>query len=124
MSFKDRTNALMDLLEALDGNQQQYVLVGGYAVSSFNTRFSTDLDVVVSPEDSDAFIEFLETYGFEQTDSHEKTWFYDCEVIEYEKQLAPQQPIGCDLLVNGLVVGRRLHNGRSSISPNIVPRAK
>jgi hypothetical protein len=102
MSFTDRTNALIDLLEALDGSQLQYVLVGGYAVSSFNTRFSTDLDVVVSPEDTDAFTTFLETREFEQIDSHEKTWFYDCEVIEYEKRLAPQQPIGFDLLVNGL----------------------
>ncbi len=48
------------------------------------------------------FTEFLEGRGFEETDSHAKQWYYDTEVIEYEKQLAPQQPIGFDLLVNGL----------------------
>ncbi len=76
--------------------------MGGYAVSAFNTRFSTDLDIVVAPDNKDAFVSFLETRGFEEIDNHAKQWFYDTEVIEYEKRLAPQQPIGFDLLVNGL----------------------
>jgi hypothetical protein len=41
-------------------------------------------------------------YNFEETDSPAKEWFYEIEVIEYEKRLTPQQPIGFDLLVNGL----------------------
>lgn len=102
MSFEDRSNALIGLLEELNGTDREYVLVGGYAVSAFNTRFSTDLDVVVAPEDKDAFVTFLEKREFEETDSHEKKWFYDTGVIEYEKRLAPKQPIGFDLLVNGL----------------------
>ncbi|MFP8958902.1 nucleotidyltransferase domain-containing protein [Natrialbaceae archaeon A-CW3] len=102
MSFADRSKALIELLEALSDNSLEYVLVGGYAVSSFNTRFSTDLDVVVAPEEKGEFIEFLETHGFEQTESHEKSRIYDCEVLEYEKRLSEYQPIGFDLLVNGL----------------------
>lgn len=102
MSFNNRSNALIELLEELNESDHQYVLVGGYAVSAFNARFSTDLDIVVAPDNKDAFVEFLEDRGFEETDSHAKKWFYDTEVIEYEKRLAPQQPIGFDLLVNGL----------------------
>jgi Uncharacterised nucleotidyltransferase len=102
MSFNNRSNALIELLDELNENDLQYVLVGGYAVSAFNTRFSTDLDIVVAPDNKDLFVSFLETRGFEETDNHAKTWFYDTEVIEYEKRLAPQQPIGFDLLVNGL----------------------
>lgn len=68
----------------------------------FNTRFSTDLDVVVAPEDKRRVRHVLEKREFEETDSHETKWFYDTEVIEYEKRLAPKQPIGFDLLVNGL----------------------
>jgi hypothetical protein len=102
MSFNNRSTALVDLLDELDESDLQYVLVGGYAVSVFNARFSTDLDIVVMSEEKDAFGEFVETRGFEETDSHAKERAYDTEVIEYEKQLAPQQPIGCDLLVNGL----------------------
>lgn len=102
MSFNDRSDALVGLLEEFTENDHRYVLVGGYAVSAFNTRFSTDLDVVVAPDTKDAFVEFLETRGFEEADSHAKHWVYDTAVIEYEKRLAPQQPIGFDLLVNGL----------------------
>lgn len=102
MSFDDRGAALVRLLEALDEAALPYVLVGGYAVSAFNTRFSTDLDVVVAPEDEDAVVAFLEARGFEAVDSHAKEWVYDTAVVEYEKELAPRQPVGVDLLVNGL----------------------
>lgn len=102
MSFNNRSNALIELLNELNENSLQYVLVGGYAVSAFNARFSTDLDIVVAADNKDRFVEFLEDRGFEETDSHAKQWFYDTEVIEYEKRLTPQQPIGFDLLVNGL----------------------
>ncbi len=102
MSFDERGNALIELLEELEDRSHQYVLVGGYAVSAFNTRFSTDLDIVVASEKKGEFVSFLDEYGFEETDSHAKRWAYDTEVIQYEKHLGPQQPIGFDLLVNGL----------------------
>ena len=102
ISFHNRSDALIELLEELTQEDHEYVLVGGYAVSAFNARFSTDLDVVVAPESKAEFAEFLERRDFEKTDSHAKKWFYDTEMIEYEKRLTPQQPIGLDLLVNGL----------------------
>jgi len=97
MSFNNRSDALIELLEELTQQGHEYVLVGGYAVSAFNARFSTDLDIVVAPDSKADFVEFLEQRGFEETDSHAKEWFYDTEVIEYEKRLTPQQPIGFDL---------------------------
>jgi len=102
MSFHNRSDALIELLEELAQAGHEYVLVGGYAVSAFNARFSTDLDIVVAPDTKAEFAEFLERQDFEKTDSHAKEWFYDTEVIEYEKRLTPQQPIGFDMLVNGL----------------------
>lgn len=102
MSFTNRSDALIELLKDLSQEGHKYVLVGGYAVSAFNARFSTDLDIVVAPDSKAEFGEFLKQRGFEETDSHAKEWFYDTEVIEYEKRLTPQQPIGFDLLVNGL----------------------
>src|SRR6056297_1553493 len=102
MSFNNRSDALIELLEELTQRDHEYVLVCGYAVSTFNARFSTDLDIVVAPDSKADFVEFLEQRDFEETDSHAKEWFYDTEVIEYEKRLTPQQPIGFDLLVNGL----------------------
>ena len=102
MSFTNRSDALIELLEELTQADHECVLVGGYAVSAFNARFSTDLDIVVAPDSKADFVEFLEQRGFEETNSHAKEWFYNTEVIEYEKLLSPQQPIGFDLLVNGL----------------------
>jgi hypothetical protein len=102
MSFHGRSDALVELLEELTREGREYVLVGGYAVSAFNARFSTDLDIVVAPDSKAEFVDFLDSRGFEKTDSHAKEWFYDTEVIEYEKRLTPQQPIGFDLLINGL----------------------
>jgi radical SAM superfamily enzyme YgiQ (UPF0313 family) len=102
MSFNNRSDALIELLDELTREGREYVLVGGYAVSAFNARFSTDLDIVVSPDAKEDFTEFLKDRSFDKTDSHAKEWFYDTEVIEYEKRLTPQQPIGFDLLVNGL----------------------
>lgn len=72
MSFHNRSDALIDLLEELTENGHQYVLGGGYAVSAFNARFSTDLDIVVAPNTKAEFVEFLETNGVEETDSHTK----------------------------------------------------
>lgn len=102
MSFHNRSDALIELLEELIQEGHQYVLVGGYAVSAFNVRFSTDLDIVIAPDSKTEIVEFLEDRDFTETDSHAKEWYYDTEVIEYEKRLTPQQPIGFDLLVNGL----------------------
>lgn len=102
MSVGDRSDALIELLEELTREGHEYALVGGDAVSAFNARFSTDLDIVVAPDTKAEFVSFLEANGFEETDSHAKQWFYETEVIEYEKRLAPRQPTGFDLLVNGL----------------------
>lgn len=102
MSFEDRSNALVGLLDDLSGGETPFVLVGGYAVSPFNVRFSTDLDIVVTPADTETLEQFLHSSDFERIDSHEKHWRYATAVIEYEKRLAPTRPIGVDLLVNGL----------------------
>jgi len=63
MSFNNRSDALIELLEELTQEDHEYVLVGGYAVSAFNARFSTDLDIVVAPDSKADFVEFLERQG-------------------------------------------------------------
>jgi hypothetical protein len=61
MSFNNRSDALIELLEELTQQGHEYVLVGGYAVSAFNARFSTNLDIVVAPDSKADFVEFLAT---------------------------------------------------------------
>jgi len=71
-SFHNRSDALIELFEELTQAGHEYVLVGGYAVSASNARFSTDLDIVVAPDSKADFVEFIEHRGFEETDSHAK----------------------------------------------------
>ena len=73
MSFHNRSDALIELLAELTQAGHAYVLVGGYAVSAFNTRFSTDLDIVVAPDSKTDFVDFLEARGFTETDSHARS---------------------------------------------------
>ncbi|RLM83824.1 hypothetical protein D3D02_16565 [Halobellus sp. Atlit-38R] len=58
MSFNNRSDALIELLEELTQQGHEYVLVGGYAVSAFNARFSTDLDIVVALDSKAKFQNF------------------------------------------------------------------
>lgn len=69
MSFNNRSDALIELLKKLTQDGHEYVLVGGYAVSVFNARFSTNLENVDAAESKAKFEEFLEEQGFEGTQS-------------------------------------------------------
>ncbi|MBS3816722.1 MAG: hypothetical protein KGY76_04070 [Candidatus Thermoplasmatota archaeon] len=102
MAFTERGGTLIELLEKLEESDIPYVLIGGYATSAFNPRFSTDLDVVISSEEIEKISTFLEQNDFELTDRHQKDWSYDREVKEYKKPVGPDLPVGFDLLVNGL----------------------
>jgi len=66
MSQEDRSEALIEVLEELEQSDIGFVLVGGYAISQFETRFSTDLDLVIAPDDYDEVVAFLEAHGFER----------------------------------------------------------
>ncbi|MFP4608471.1 MAG: nucleotidyltransferase family protein [Candidatus Aenigmatarchaeota archaeon] len=102
MAFTERGDTLIELLEKLEKSDISYVLVGGYAISVFNPRFSTDLDIVIGSEEVEKVSNFLEQNGFELTERHQKDWFYDREVKEYKKFIQSDLPVGFDLLANGL----------------------
>ncbi|WP_138007031.1 nucleotidyltransferase domain-containing protein [Halalkalirubrum salinum] len=105
MSHEDRSAALIDVLEELEQSDIGFVLVGGYAISQFETRFSTDLDLVIAPDDYDEVVAFLEAHGFErQTDLEvppEET-IYNREIELFERTEGLPLPVGADILVNGL----------------------
>ncbi|WP_226024060.1 hypothetical protein [Halomicrobium salinisoli] len=50
MSHEERSEALIGVLSDLEQSNIPFVLVGGYAISQFETRFSTDLDLVIALE--------------------------------------------------------------------------
>lgn len=67
MSQEARSETLVEVLEELQESEIEFVLVGGYAISQFEPRFSTDLDLVVAPDDHEDVVAFLCDRNFERT---------------------------------------------------------
>lgn len=89
----------------MEGSDIGFVLVGGYAISQFGTRFSTDLDLVIAPDDYQRVVSFLEDHHFERTDALDvppQETIYDREIELFERIEGLAQPVGVDVLVNGL----------------------
>ena len=105
MSQEERSEALIGVLEDLQESDIGFVLVGGYAVSQFETRFSTDLDLVIAPEDYDEVVTFLEEHDFERDEELEvppDETIYNREIELFERSEGLAHPVGVDILVNGL----------------------
>lgn len=105
MSQEQRSEALIEVLEDLQQSDIGFVLVGGYAVSQFETRFSTDLDLVIAPEDYDEILRFLEAHSFQRKhefDVPPEETIYNREIELFERSDGLVHPVGVDLLVNGL----------------------
>jgi len=105
MSHEARSEALIDVLDDLEQSGIPFVLVGGYAISQFETRFSTDLDLVIAPEDYNELVDFLEAHRFERTDEIEVPpgeTIYNREIELFERTDGLVHPVGVDVLVNGL----------------------
>ena len=54
------------MLEELEQSDIGFVLVDGYAISHFEPRFSTDLDLVIALDDYDDVVAFPGARGFER----------------------------------------------------------
>jgi hypothetical protein len=105
MSHEERSEALIDILNDLEQSEIPFVLVGGYAISQFETRFSTDLDLVITPEDYDELVGFLKEHSFERTDALEvapEETIYNREIELFKRTEGLVHPVGVDVLVNGL----------------------
>lgn len=105
MSQEARSEALVEVLQELQESEIEFVLVGGYAISQFQTRFSTDLDLVIAPDDHDDVVAFLRNRGFERMTDLEvppEETIYEREIELFERTEGLAHPVGVDLLVNGL----------------------
>ena len=105
MSQEDRSESLIQVLKELEQSDIGFVLVGGYAISQFKPRFSTDLDLVIAPDDYDDVVAFLEARGFERTADLEvppEETIYNREIDVFEWTEGLPHRVGVDVLVNGL----------------------
>jgi hypothetical protein len=100
MSLPDREQELLTTLDAINNADLPYVLVGGWAVTAFNQRFSTDVDMVVPEEAVEDYESFLRDRDFDRTSEHDTSGIYDGRFIQYSKDIG--NPVSIELMVNAL----------------------
>ena len=107
-SFLKRENLILTTLQKFIDEQLEFIIVGGYAVSSYKHRFSIDADIIIQDKDKQKFESILHDNGFVKTIRKELEHVYAPEFIRYETQ--NKLPVSFDLLING--IGSRTTNGK------------
>lgn len=97
--FVDRENQIFETLQQFVDHDLEFVVVGGYAVSAFEHRFSVDVDVVIRSEDVERFTEILENDDFEEV-ADRAIDPYGGRYLAFEKNRV--LPVTIDLLVDHL----------------------
>ena len=96
LDFSKREKECFDVLTHIP-KERYYVIIGGYAVTSYGfPRFSVDLDVVIPGDEISFFQELLSKNGFVVTKEKEDL-AYSGRFERYEKDL-----VSIDLLINGV----------------------
>ncbi|MEM2947420.1 MAG: hypothetical protein QXN96_04175 [Candidatus Bathyarchaeia archaeon] len=98
MKIEERERACLGLLRKLP---KRFVLIGGYAASSYEfPRFSVDLDLVVSSRDLGEIEEVIKKEGFTLVkEKGEFSKWYKGKILRFEKKV-DSLPISVDLFVD------------------------
>lgn len=100
MSRGRRESELLDALEAVIDEELPYVLVGGWAISAFQPRFTVDVDVVAPSEALENYRDLLAGRGYEQVADVEMTPVYRGRTVRFEKDVG--NPVTFDLMLDSL----------------------
>src|SRR3989344_239188 len=98
----EREQEVMKILNLLLDKKLDFIVVGGYAISTYKKRFSIDLDVVVKDEDLEMFEKLLEKEGYALHYEKEIALMYGENFKRFMKKMK-NLPVDIDLLINGLV---------------------
>jgi hypothetical protein len=98
----EREKEVMRLIELFNENNLRFIVVGGYAVSTYKKRFSIDLDVVILEEDFLKFEKLLSKEGYSVSYEKEIAILYGENFKRFGKKIN-DLPVDVDLLINGLV---------------------
>lgn len=80
-----RENNIFAILQKFIDEKLEFIIVGGYAISSFKHRFSVDADIVIQNKDLDKFEKILKKENFKPTISKELNNLYSSKFIRYSK---------------------------------------
>lgn len=99
MSLQERQAELVDTHRAVQDETLSYVLVGGWAISAFQTRFTTDVDMVIPQTELDAYDGLLDELGYSKEFDNDVGNVYEGRVVRYEK------PVGDNVVEFDALVG-------------------
>lgn len=98
----EREQEIIRLLALFLDKGLDFIVVGGYAISTYKKRFSIDLDLVVREENLEKFEKLLEKQGYSLHYEKEIALLYGENFKRFIKKIK-NLPVNIDLLINGLV---------------------
>ncbi len=98
----EREQEVMRILNLLLDKKLDFIVVGGYAISTYKKRFSIDLDVVIKEEEFEKFEKLLKKEGYVLYYEKEIALLYGENFKRFRKKMK-NLPVDMDLLINGLV---------------------
>ena len=98
----EREKEVLRLIGLFIENKFRFIVVGGYAISTYKKRFSVDLDVVIKETDIQKFEELLLKEGYSICYEKEIALLYGENFKRLRKKMN-NLPVDVDLLINGLV---------------------
>ncbi|MBS3083399.1 hypothetical protein J4423_01195 [Candidatus Pacearchaeota archaeon] len=93
----EKENSIFDILQKFVYAKLEFVIVGGYAVSAYKHRFSTDADIVIQSKDLDKYESLLSKENFAKTKEKQLENVYSSKYMRYEKDNA-----SVDILIDAL----------------------
>lgn len=91
MSLPERQAELVATHRAIQEGGLPYVLVGGWAVSAFQTRFTMDIDAVIPETSLDDYEVLLEDRGYEKAFEADVSNQYDGRMVQFAKAVGENE---------------------------------
>ena len=93
----EKENAIFEILQKFIDAKLDFIIIGGYAVSSFKHRFSVDADIVLQSQDLEKFESILKKEKFKKAYEKNLENIYSSRFVRYEKDKA-----SVDMLIDAL----------------------
>ena len=98
----EREKEVLRLIVIFKESNLSFIVIGGYAISTYKKRFSVDLDVVIKESDLKKFEKLVERQGFSIGYEKEIALLYGENFKRFRKKMN-NLPVDVDFLINGLV---------------------
>jgi len=97
----EREKEVLRLIDIFKESNLSFIVIGGYAISTYKKRFSVDLDVVIKESDLKKFEKLVERQGFSIGYEKEIALLYGENFKRFRKKMN-NLPVDVDFLINGL----------------------